>query len=377
MSKPAEKGIQDGREKLMIGYSLMRNDDPRGQFYNWRTMRAMVVNGDGTGTREVGGALADEPNAWTQFAGWSPDGKLAIVSRVWESEENFKWERANRTFRMGEGQWLLDSTLVDLATGKIENVSAVDRVSPYNSNLFFWPGDKNRLGFQAMIGDKSHPYSMDRDGKNKRDLTDGKSEFTYGFSASPDGKRITYHKNYQVYIANADGSDAKKIDTGHPFHFNPLWSPDGKLLLFLDGEHYDCHPTLVSADGTGLRRIATRGGYRGVTELLVHPDFHSESSDTPVWGADGKWIYYVAKVDDAMELMRVSIAGDVQRLTHSKPGVTHFHPRTSDDAQWLLFGSDRDGKRQMYVARADGSAPAPITDLKPGYSANHGHWRPR
>ena len=84
-----------------------------------------------------------------------------------------------------------------------------------------------------------------------------------GFNASPDGQRICYHENYQVYLANADGTDKKHIDTGHPFNFAPVWSPEGNWLLFVSGEHYVCHPHVVRADGTGLRKIADRAGYRG------------------------------------------------------------------------------------------------------------------
>ena len=128
---------------------------------------------------------------------------------------------------------------------------------------------------------------MDRDGKNKRDLTKDSKEFAYGFSASKDGRRIAYHKSYQVYVADADGSNARQIATGHPFNFAPQWSPDGTHLLFVAGEHYNCHPYVANADGTGLRKLADRGGYRGVIAFLDVPDFHGGSSDIPAWSADG------------------------------------------------------------------------------------------
>ncbi len=56
--------------------------------------------------------------------------------------------------------------------------------------------------------------------------------------------------------------------------------------MFLSGEHYNCHPHIVNKDGSGLRKLADRGGYRGVVEVLKHPDFHSESSDVPAWAPD-------------------------------------------------------------------------------------------
>ena len=137
-----------------------------------------------------------------------------------------------------------------MATGVLTNVTAVDRVSHYNSGLFYWPDDPERLGFTALIGGESHPFSMDLDGRHKRDLSGGDAGFTYGFSASPDGSRIAYHRDYQVYLADADGGGATRVDTGHPFNFAPQWSPDGRWLVFVSGEHYNCHPYVVGADGS-------------------------------------------------------------------------------------------------------------------------------
>ena len=207
-----------------LGYTEFRTDLPGGRHANVRTMRAVVVKTDGTQRRVLAEELVREPNTWTQFAGWSPDGKIAVIGRGWESPENAKWEEENKQFRFTKDAWLLDSYLVDLDSGKATNVTAVDRISFYNSGVFFWPRDPTKLGFTALIDGNSHPFSMDRDGRNKVDLTTGSKDFTYGFSSSRDGKRIAYHKNYQVYLADADGSNARRVETGKPFNFVPTWS---------------------------------------------------------------------------------------------------------------------------------------------------------
>ena len=167
---------------------------------------------------------------------------------------------------------------------------------------------------------------MDRDGKNKRDLTEGSREFAYGFSASKDGRRIAYHKSYQVYVADADGSNARHIATGHPFNFAPQWSPDGTHLLFVAGEHENCHPYVANADGTGLRKLADRNGYRGVMEFLDVPDFHSGSSDIPAWSTDGTIVYYTAKVGANVELFRVSLDGRIEQLTRTPARLAPLPP---------------------------------------------------
>lgn len=366
---------ETGRRGPWIGYTELRTNLPGGRAANVFTMRACVVRANGTGWREVAPHLITKANSWTQFAGWSPDGTQAIIVSGWESNENAAWEEEHKSFRMVDGAWLVDTWLVDVETGKGINVTAVERVSPYNTGLFFWPNDPTRLGFTALIKGESRPFSMKLDGTGKQDLSQ-QAGFAYGFSSSPDGQRISYHQNYQVYLADADGKNAKKVDTGHPFDFCPTWSPDGQWVEFLSGDHYNCHPYLVKRDGTGLRKLADRGGYTGVMLFLDVPDYHEGSSDTPCWAPDSRWVYYTARVGEAVELMRVSLNGTVEQLSHSAPGVMHYHPKVSTDGRQVVFGATRDGVRQLWVAQADGSAARPLTKLPKGTAAMWAWWQP-
>jgi len=339
-------------------------------------MRATIVRADGAGRRRVGETLAKAADTWTQFAGWSPDGRTAVLGSGWKSPETARAEEESRGFRFTAEGCRYDQHLMDLKAGRLVNVTAVERVSFYNTGVFYWPGNGRRLGFQALIDGNSHPFSMDLDGRNKRDLTADSKEFAYGFSSSPDGKRIAYHKSYRVFVADADGSNAKRVETGQEFNFVPQWSPDGEWLLFLAGEHYNCHPHLARKDGTGVRKLADRGGYRGVVEFLDVPDFHGGSSDTPVWSRDGRYVYYTALVDGAVELLRTTLEGKAERLTRSPEGTLHYHPSPSPDGRRLVYGSKRQGRRQLYVCRADGSSERAITSVAAGWGAMWPHWQP-
>jgi Tol biopolymer transport system component len=360
----------------LIGYNEHRTNLTGGRHTNVITNRAMIVKVDGTGRKSIGSDLLTEAGAWTQFAGWSPDGKTAVVLRGWESVDNAQWEEQHKTFRFTPEGWLVDSYLIDLATGKADNVTGVERISFYNSGLFFWPNDPTKLGFTALINGASKPYRMDRDGRNKTDLMKNSSGFAYGFSSSPDGSRISYHENYQVYLADADGSNRIHVQTGHPFVFVPTWSPDGKWLLFVSGEHYNCHPHIVRADGTGLKKLADRGGYRGVMEFLDVPDYHGGSSDVPVWSIDGQSVFYTAKVGNNVELFRVTLDGQSEQLTKSVEGTLHYHPKPSPDGNSICYGSKRNSVRNLFVMRLADRKEHALTDVPVGHAAMHAHWQP-
>ena len=371
-----------GAEPALIGYTELRTDLPGGRHANVQTMRACVMQVDGSGRKTIAEQLVDRPDAWTQFAGWSPDGAQAVVSVGWESPENARWEEEHKAFRMEPGQWLLDSCLVNVADGSVANVTAVERKSHYNGGLFFLmvgegPERKPALGFTPVIQGISKPYLMDLDGRNKRDVSGNGTGFSYGYSASPDGRLISYHENYQVYVANADGTQKRHIKTGNQFDFAPRWSPDGQWLLFVSGEHYDCHPVIVRPDGTGLKKIADRGGYRGVTEFLDVFDFHGGSSDLPVWAGDGKSVYFTAKTGENIELFQVMLDGPVRQLTKSAPGTLHYHPTPSPDGRRLLIGSKRDGIRQLIVINLGDGTETQLTQLQRGHAAMWPHWQPR
>ena len=335
--EPAAAADRDDKPPdALIGYTELRTNLPGGRHANVKTRRAVVVKADGTGRRVLAEELTREAGYWTQFVGWSPDGKAASLYRGWVNEENAKWEEEHKTFRPTPDNGRSGGYLVDLATGE-----ATKRV------------------------------------KTKRERKVASLNLVYGLCVSPDGKRSAFTRDYQLYLADGEGASASHVQTGMSFNFLPEWSPDGTWLLFLAGEHYDCHPHILKPDGNGLKKLASRGGYRGVIQFLDVYDFHDGSSDYPVWAPDSESIFYTALVGRNVELFCATLDGKRVQLTDSPAGVLHYHPEPSPDGKWLVYGSKRDGIRQLYVMRLSDKKEWRITDLAKGRAAMWPHWHPR
>ena len=90
---------------------------------------------------------------------------------------------------------------------------------------------------------------------------------------------------------------------------------------------------------------------------------------TKLWGGR-----FTGKTDPVMEKFNASISFDrrlrqadltgsqVRRLT-SKAGDNE-DPSWSPDGRFIAFTSNRNGRREIFVMDADGSAPHPLTEMK-------------
>ena len=368
------RGRPGGRPPdLLIGYTEFRTDLPGGRYVNVATMRAAVVKADGTGRRVLAEELTREKNSWTPVpSAGRRTARPPSSRRGWKSDENGKWEEEHKDFRFSNDGFSSDGYLFDLATGKATNVTAVERVSHYNVCLQFWPpGDPTKLRFLALVDGVNRPLRHGPRRQEQARADQDSPNLVHGMSVSPDGKRGAYEDAGLPALPRRRGRlqrQSRSRPASRSTSCRP-WSPDGAWVLFVAGEHYDCHPHVVKADGTGLKKLASRNGYRGVIDFLDVPDFHDGSSDLPVWAPDSKSVFYTAKVGSNVELFRVPLDGKSEQLTDTPAGSMHYHPAPSPDGKWLLYGSKRDGVRQLYVMRLSDKKEWRITDLAKGRAA--------
>ena len=86
---------------------------------------------------------------------------------------------------------------------------------------------------------------------------------------SPDGSRLAFLRDGDLWVANADGSDPQNLTGGRtPAYGNASWAPDGSALVFASGSESDPEIYVVHADGTGLVNL-TQNAARDVYPVWV------------------------------------------------------------------------------------------------------------
>lgn len=142
---------------------------------------------------------------------------------------------------------------------------------------------------------------------------------------SPDGKRVAYVSDetgeQQVWVADADGGDARAITGGAGRQVSRLgWSPDSKWVSYF-------------SSAMELRVVPSQGGAERVVAKAPYTWFGVAHD----WSPDSKWIAYSA-IDGASDLEQVWLYsledGKRHRVSDGRSG--DFSPAFSSDGAYLV-----------------------------------------
>ena len=112
--------------------------------------------------------------------------------------------------------------------------------------------------------------------------------------ASEFQQRIAFERDDFVWVANRDGTDAKKVAAGS----FPSISPDAKRVVFT---------TTEKTGNTYLRRIAIADVASGIANLFK--EVPSNNAYYATWSPDGKRILFTLRVKDVWDLGVIDVDG--------------------------------------------------------------------
>ena len=239
-----------------------------------------VMNDDGSNLRK----LTDNPmrNASPR---WSSDGKQVVF---------------HRNMNPGQNRHLGDLFIMDVNGGNERRITE----HPEDDAKPAWSPDGKSLVFTSYrsgITWDIHVINLEN-GRIKR-LTDNFRNDD-GLASSPDwapdGKRIAYRQNGNIYITDPNGRKKKPLLPLPPeentviFRMAPHWSPDGDYILFIERVH-DLLP-----DGKILfnsAKLVIRHRSLDIQQDIEFPKgYHINSV---CWMSDGREILFSAATSEA------------------------------------------------------------------------------
>jgi TolB protein len=218
---------------------------------------------------------------------------------------------------------------------------------------------------------------------------------------APDGNRIAYGKDGQIFVARADGSDAHAVANGLAV---PAWSPDGIHLAYLrDGDIFVTdvfaggetnltnstnaeRDPAWSPDGTKIafaRDVFSPSTHGDVWVMdadgsnqvnLTDDGFSVDDELEPDWSPDGTRIAYRRGLQgntDEVYVMNADGTGVTQLTLNS---VSDGAPAWSPDGTKIAFSTFTGALFRVFVMNSDGSSPVPVTPS--GLSAHVPDWQP-
>lgn len=262
----------------------------------------------------------------------------------------------------------------------------------------YFSRDGRKLIFQSNRGgyECDKIWTMNIDGSDMRMISPDRGAHTCSFFC-PDEKRIAFASTshlpgdcppkprlpagyvwplypYDIFTANIDGTEMKKITDNPRYDAEPVFSPDGRQIVFGSQREGDFDIYIMNSDGSNVRRLTDRVGYDG------GPWFSPDGAKI-VWRAwypeteeeKAKWRDCMEKdyiLPFPLELWVMDANGsNKKRILHN--GATNWAPSWHPDGKRIIFSSNMDDWREdikkfghnfeLYLINIDGTGLERIT----------------
>ena len=200
-----------------------------------------------------------------------------------------------------------------------------------------YPGREGRIAFAPGNFDRGHRsiFTVTPTGRDRRVLVPDGIHARW----SADGRVLAYTTDTGTFVANADGSNARRVSGDRePFAL----SPDGRTIVVSRVTEPDPEltvpPDLIAIDlATGAERVVTRDGSR------------------PVYSPGGRWIAFV---DQAQGRAHRTVSR--VKTTGGSRGPVYTAPDTVESLDW-----SPDGKSLAFVHRNGAATNLRLLSLNP------------
>ncbi|OGR93107.1 MAG: Tol-Pal system beta propeller repeat protein TolB [Elusimicrobia bacterium RIFCSPLOWO2_01_FULL_59_12] len=297
--------------------------------------------------------------------------------------------------------------IMDVATGKIlyekegdASREAARRLAHLLSDQLIFqlsgqPGlAHTRIAFANNQTRHKEIYVMDYDGANVVRLTFDRS-ISLLPEWSPDGKAIAFNsykaQNPDAYILDfPGGGTVHQLSMRQGLNTGPHWSPDGATLAVTLSKGSDPDIYLIDRHGRILRRLTQAQGIdtsptfspngqqiafisdrSGNPELYVMDTTgahvqrltYGQWVDSPAWSPKGGLIAYERQRSQGQYDIYVIDPSGQNNQALTEGNARNENPSWSPDGRFIVFASNRNGRRQLFIMGADGSDPHQVGNV--------------
>jgi Tol biopolymer transport system component len=332
--KPLNPIPPESEGEPMLAFSGMRNMWP-GAFQMY------ILDADGSNLRQLTDARSSDST--TPF--WSPDG------------EHLPYTTSERSH-----SWLADVYVMSVDDWQPRRLTDGNALN----HLISWLPASDELAFYSMRRDtqESMVYIVRADGSERRELPALRDY--HNINWTPDGQQIVMTDRTlepQIFIAEADGTNARQLTSDPLPKFDVVLSPDGQQIAFVSegnaqDEQYQMFLYVMDIDGSNVRRIGEIAAYN-TGEFAWSPDsqrlafvgYHEDTYAVYIGEADGSNTQYLANMhegDASGEVVpSIPVWEDNQHVLYSSL------PRTVSTGNFSVYRLDvSSGERTMLVGRS-------------------------
>jgi len=261
---------------------------------------------------------------------WSPDGTMIMYSSYLDDD------------RVNNDIFIMNSDGSEVR--RLTNNSLRDdhaTFSPDGKKILF---DSQRDDTGITKSKNYELYEMNIDGSDVKRLTNYEGWDTFP-SYSPDGKKIVWRRiipdstsrgvsNSEVFMMNSDGTNIKNLSNHSSFDGYPVWSPDGKQILFSSYRSGNMQLYVMNSDGTAVQQLTFDNG------------FNSRSD----WSSDGNRIVFnkTNEYSVSIHILEVQAASNITYFTEKKSGILSEAHTASRGVAWGDY--DNNGFPDLLVA---------------------------